>query len=264
MAIAQLQVQLLLALRRNGFIGPGKSRSILELGEQNWYGDIEAREIGDLIDVFAASTEQAASLRQALQQQLDQPDEWSSFRHAKLFYQLAFGHERYQAIDLHGSPGMALAHDLNLPLPLQEQFDVVTNLGTAEHVFNQYQVFRSIHERCRPGGLMLHALPNQGAYDHGFFNYHPTFLFDLCEANGYGAVLIGYADCSKALHRLHELRSREDYVRMAVDGRLSAQSGLLAVLRKPAGELPFAVPRQGYYDNRLPEALAEAWRKLNR
>ena len=83
---------------------------------------------------------------------------------------------------------------MNLPLPFSDRFDVVTNLGTAEHVFNQYQVFKSAHEKTNPGGIMIHALPNQGCYDHGFYNYHPTFVFDLSQANRYQIVTLLYSD----------------------------------------------------------------------
>ena len=41
MAIALPHVLMLWALRNTGFVGPGKSRSILEFGEQNWFGDVD-------------------------------------------------------------------------------------------------------------------------------------------------------------------------------------------------------------------------------
>jgi hypothetical protein len=38
----------------------------------------------------------------------------------------------------------------------------------------------------------------------------------------------------------------------------------MAVLRRPLDDAPFAVPRQGYYDNQLPPELSAAWLELPR
>ena len=64
--------------------------------------------------------------------------------------------------------------DLNLPHDLGEQFDAIINLGTAEHIFNVYQVFKSMHDWLKVGGRMYHNLPMYGENDHGFYNFHPT------------------------------------------------------------------------------------------
>jgi 2-polyprenyl-3-methyl-5-hydroxy-6-metoxy-1,4-benzoquinol methylase len=167
------------------------------------------------------------------------------------------------AVDLHGTPD-ALQYDLNHPLPFAEKFDVVTNIGTGEHVFNQYQVFKSIHEHCSPSGLMIHALPNQGCYDHGFYNYHPTFVFDLCEANSYQILALILTDGTQKPKKLIKINSRDDYVQLAVDGKLSNYSGLHAILRQAYKPDEFRIPQQGYYDNKLPAELVSAWRRLPR
>lgn len=264
MALAHLHIQILMALRRGGYVGGGKTPNLLELGEQNWFGDVDANELPDIADQLGVPATLKQEVEAQLAQVLETGGDWQRFSIAKLFYRLVYEHERYVAIDLNGSPGVALAYDLNSPVPLQGQFEVVTNFGTSEHVFNQYQVFKTMHEHCAPGGLMLHSVPNQGAYDHGFFNYQPTFFFDLCEANGYGAILLGHVDCSGTIHKLTEIRNRAAYVALAVQGRLSKESGLVAVLRMPESKQDFSPPRQGYYEGRLPDELAEAWRQMKR
>ena len=176
---------------------------------------------------------------------------------------MVFGEHAYRAVDLHGT-AISEQHDLNLPLPFADKFDVVTNLGTAEHVFNQYQAFKSVHEKTKPGGIMIHALPNQGCYDHGFYNYHPTFVFDLCEANRYRIVTLLYTDATCSPITLTPLPDRATYVSLALQEKLSPHSGLLAVLRRPLDDLPFAIPQQGYYDNQLAPELSAAWSRLPR
>lgn len=105
------------------------------------------------------------------------------------------GMTRYSSIDASGALG-ALTYDLNQDLrrdyKFSKTFDLVTNLGTAEHCFNQYSVFKNLHDLCRHGGLMIHALTAQGNVNHGFYNYHPRFVADLAAANNYEIVRLAF------------------------------------------------------------------------
>lgn len=108
------------------------------------------------------------------------------------FYRL-FGLDRYYSLDLLDARA-DLIRDFNQPVILSEQFDLATNFGTAEHVFNIGQLFRSIHDAIRPGGIALHVLPAFGDVNHGFYNIHPTIYFDLATANGYTIEDFCYVD----------------------------------------------------------------------
>jgi SAM-dependent methyltransferase len=264
MALSHALIRMLFDLRRQSLFGNDAPISMLELGEQNWYGDVAPYQIGLLIDQVSTDGGKQTMLKQSLAQLLAHPDPATfPFDIAKLFYRFVFDYERYAAVDLHGT-SHALAYDLNEPLPMDEQFDIVTNFGTTEHVFNQYQAFKSIHERVKPGGYMMHSLPNQGCFDHGFFNYHPTFFYDLAQANGYTVIVLAYVDGTTTPNHIVQLGSQTDYVRLAVDRKLSAYSGLFCVFQAQREPQPFKPPRQGYYDNRLPPELAEAWSRLPR
>jgi SAM-dependent methyltransferase len=264
MALAQPHIALFCALRREGIVGNEKSRSVLEFGEQNWFGDVNPAELARLIEQLANNDPGRAEMSERLELLIVAAhSDQRLFDLAKLFYRIIFGEHSYHAIDLHGTT-IAEKLDLNLPLPFTDRFDVVTNLGTAEHVFNQYQVFKSVHEKTRPNGLMIHSLPNQGCHDHGFYNYHPTFVFDLSAANRYQIVTLQYCDGTTSPSTLTPIGDRAAYVSLALENKLSNYSGLLAVLRRPNDDAPFVVPRQGYYDNRLPPELAAAWNRLPR
>ncbi|MFC6283174.1 MULTISPECIES: hypothetical protein [Polaromonas] len=106
---------------------------------------------------------------------------------AKELYAL-LGFANYKCIDASGGND-ALLMDLNKDIREEygffESYDLVTNLGTAEHCFNQFTVFKNLHDICKRGGVMVHALPAQGNVNHGFYNYHPRFFLDLAVANGY-------------------------------------------------------------------------------
>lgn len=106
---------------------------------------------------------------------------------AKVIYHW-LGIKEYESIDSNGDSG---AHIFDLNEEIREKygytktFDLVTNHGTTEHVFNQYACFKNIHDLTKTGGYMLHGLPFQGYIGHCFYNYQPNFYLDLALANEY-------------------------------------------------------------------------------
>jgi SAM-dependent methyltransferase len=81
--------------------------------------------------------------------------------------------------------------DLNKDLAdqgLKKTYDLVTNAGTLEHCFDQMSAFRNVHNLCREGGLFIHVMPCQGSVNHGFYNYHPRFIWELAAANHYSVL----------------------------------------------------------------------------
>jgi hypothetical protein len=78
--------------------------------------------------------------------------------------------------------------DLNregLPDDMVARFDTVLNCGTTEHILNQFNAFKCIHEAVKPGGFMIHKVPMTGHTDHGYFTYTSRFFFDLAAYNKY-------------------------------------------------------------------------------
>jgi hypothetical protein len=89
-------------------------------------------------------------------------------------------------------------------------------------------------------------------------------VFDLSQANKYQIVSLIYMDGTRSPAALTPIPDRATYVRLALDNKLSGYSAILAALRRPQADQPFAVPWQGYYDNQLPAELTEAWKQLPR
>jgi len=232
---------------------------MLEFGEQNWYGDVA---VGELPRIAAFFGRDPAFVEWVGQQSLLLGGRERRFDVAKLFYQIVFGIREYLAVDLHGTSA-SMKHDLNMPIELPRQFDLTTNFGTAEHIFNQAQFFKTMHEATTSGGLMFHSLPNQGCYDHGFYNYHPTFIFDLAEANSYKLLMFSYLDGTERPGKLVPITSRESYIRIAVEERLARYSGLMFLARKTSAA-PFVFPQQAFYSDSLSPDLATAWREMDR
>lgn len=70
----------------------------------------------------------------------------------------------HTSVDLNGSDG-AVVKDLTSLSDFEEfsqEFDVITNCGTTEHVEpykSQYDAFKIIDMCCKPNGLMIHIVP---------------------------------------------------------------------------------------------------------
>ena len=94
---------------------------------------------------------------------------------------------KYGCVDVDGRVGSVVL-DLNFdPVPNEEKgkYGLVTNHGTSEHILNQYNVFKAMHDFARPGGVFIHAVPFTVHLEHGFFNYQPNFFEALARYNSY-------------------------------------------------------------------------------
>ena len=95
------------------------------------------------------------------------------------------------AIDYDGHRD-SVALDLNAgetPPNLRGAFDLVVNVGTSEHIANQNNCFRVMHDLLRKGGVMHHEVP-ACLFGHGLFNYSPKFFLQLMRENDYEPVLL--------------------------------------------------------------------------
>jgi|SRR5580704_6096305 hypothetical protein len=171
----------LLTLKRLGALE--NARRVVEIGSQQ------------LGDSFLASTDLLAQAYQMFRQpkvELGAPsgaDFESSAPPSRPFW-TAIGFE-YATIDLGGYRD-SIPLDLNtdqVPEKLRQQFDLVVNIGTTEHVANQAQAFRIIHDLTKMGGLMFHEVP-AGSWNHGLINYTPKFFMLLQKQNDYEQVYL--------------------------------------------------------------------------
>ena len=91
--------------------------------------------------------------------------------------------------------------DLNtqlLPSHYKGKFDLILNCGTSEHILNQVNVMKVIHDAARVGAYIYHQVPTTGRIDHGYFCYHPRLFRELAESNGYEIADICYTRDYKA------------------------------------------------------------------
>lgn len=96
----------------------------------------------------------------------------------------------YSAIDIadgYRTTIVDLNHDA-VPAEFAGRFDLVLNFGTTEHLLNQYNAFKVMHDSTKVGGYIVHSLPCVGYYNHGYFTYTPRCMFDLAGYNEYEVV----------------------------------------------------------------------------
>lgn len=68
---------------------------------------------------------------------------------------------------------------------LRNKFDIVTNFGTSEHIFNQLNFFETMHEITATNGFMISEVPCMFGINHGMYKYEPKFFTDLARSNSY-------------------------------------------------------------------------------
>lgn len=195
MAINALQVAWLARLVRKGILRPGSS--MIEFGPQDLLCSRKA------VEIHAPLNPGWSKIDEVFDGEAPRPVKPSAF------YAL-FGVTRYKSVD--GSDPRSDWHwNLNRPFRVREKFDIATNFGTFEHVFNIGAAFHSMHDVLRRGGVALHVMPSFADIDHGFFNIHPTAYFDLAQANGYVVEDLCYLDRWDIRVRVFESDPHADY-----------------------------------------------------
>lgn len=187
MAFHPLMMQLVADLRQQLPSGP----SVIELGNQTF----KPRQ-GDIERVAGMLTSQPRPFDAGLLEDIEARSD-DALSASTADYYRALGFASYQAIDVNARYN-SLLMDLNQNLAehygFRETFDLVTNNGTGEHIFNQAAVFANAHALCKIGGVMLHVLPFFNYLNHGFFNFNPILFHDLAAANRYEVCRLSIAN----------------------------------------------------------------------
>ncbi|HXT12290.1 MAG TPA: hypothetical protein VN873_12065 [Candidatus Angelobacter sp.] len=103
------------------------------------------------------------------------------------FFQ-ALGATQVDSMDNATYEGANHIHDLNVPVPdaLKEQFNVVYDGGTLEHVFNLPVALRSAMEMLKADGRLFINTPVNNTSGHGFYQFSPELFYAaLSPENGF-------------------------------------------------------------------------------
>src|SRR6266446_802566 len=156
----------------------------------------------------------------------------------------------YNCVDVDGRTG-TLVLDLKSDEAPEEhwgKYGLVTNHGTSEHIMNQYNVFKMMHEFVKPEGVMVHAVPFTVHLEHGFFNYQPNFFEALARYNSYETLgiwvgpdwqLASFVPWDPALLDFLTLNAKTTH--------------LLVVAQRKMYDKEFCVPFQEIYEDMVPD-----------
>jgi hypothetical protein len=228
-------------MRRDGLLCAGAR--IIELGAQVLVCQGNQQAVLNLFEAFGVPPPGLPELKKLA--------EGSSAR--ALFEWLGM---EYWCVDASGEHG-ALKWDLNFDECAPEHrglYQFVTNHGTTEHLLNQLNAFKMIHDLAARGGLIMHALPFLSYLDHGYFNYQPNLFIDLARANGYELLGMWINIDPKFSHFIPWERGLEKHIQSGVSDSL-----LLVLFRKSIDE-EFSVPFQAVYEHLVPESVLQRYR----
>jgi len=159
----------------------------------------------------------------------------------------------YACVDLDPSFN-SIPLDLNFdetPAEHVGRYDLVTNHGTSEHIMNQYNVFKMMHDLTKPGGYMLHAVPFTVHLEHGFFNYQPNFFQALARYNSYNVIGVWVGPDWQLASLVPWESTLLDYLVLN-----AKTTHLLVAMLQRVHETPFCVPFQSVYEGMIPEDAA--------
>ena len=192
------------------------------------------------------------------------------------------GFPEYLAIDIN-TELRSIAMDLNFILKdkynYTEQFDLVTNNGTGEHIFDQRTVFENMHNLCKVGGVMLCVLPFAPWINHGFYNYHPALFRDIAAANGYEwqfqwlaqntgkyvdlpTDIDGWANYEQKKPRVPLSELEQAYDELHTRDSRAQNISIVTAYRKTSDQ-PFNIPMQGRYVNDVVDELKAEYSENN-
>src|SRR5437762_7689224 len=149
MAITGLEYIVFSSLRAHNLL-PAKPK-VLELGQSNWYGDVPVDQLERDLNQNVLDLRERDDLITRLHDVASAKRPNHLYEIARIFWRVFVDPASYSAIDP-GTPGSQYRFDLNQPVPLNEQFDLLVNIGTGEHVFNVHQFYKTAHERTATCG----------------------------------------------------------------------------------------------------------------
>lgn len=101
-----------------------------------------------------------------------------------------------EVLDLFGHDLGTWYHDLDVPVPEEEweQYALVYDVGTLEHVFDFRRALESCLRAVQVGGHVVLHIPVCGYYDHGFHTLSPEAVSSSLEMNQFNVVYSKFSD----------------------------------------------------------------------
>ena len=243
MGIGITSAQNLLELNELGLLKDFKS--VIEIGSQEIH--IQKNDFKELIEI--------AGLDVNLVENIPNIKNWpfSPRASSKYLYEI-LGIKDYKSIDISGTHG-AIVHDLNKPFndtSMFNKFDIATDFGSCEHVFNVSECYKTLHKLLKPGGYLI--IDQAILKGNGYFKFDEVFFEGIAAANNYKIIFSSYVTTTGEktkngsyyqfhIPRNHKLLDVLDYSKLGNIDK-SDGIGIFAVMQKITDE-EFKTPYQG-------------------
>lgn len=158
------------------------------------------------------------------------------------------GYPKLEAMDFTPSEGAEHIHDLNRTIPehLEDQFDLIIDGGTTEHVFHIGTALENCHAMLKPGGVMMSFVAADGWFGHGFFQLGPDVPWRYWHhCLGYEVLEVGAQErkAKKKYSAIPDPTGKRRGGSQSFDG----PTMLLYAIRKPLTQKEKTSPVQGHY-----------------
>jgi hypothetical protein len=232
-------VQVLLELHHLGKLEGLKN--VAEIGSQELHLKKE-----DLNDLYLQ-----AGLDATLTNNIPNLDNWPGQPRAtlKALYN-HLGIQDYTSMDINGDFG-SIPLDLNYELTdksLFDKFDIVTDFGSCEHVFNVGECYKTIHKMTKVNGLII--IYQSVFKGNGYFLFDRSFMEGIAAANNYKIITSSYVvstgtKTSAGSDKYFHIPMSEDLIRSLKDIR---SLSICMILQKTQPD-DFKIPYQGTLSN---------------
>ncbi len=181
MGIGISSVQNLLELYDLGYLK--NANNVLEIGSQEVHVNYK-----DLIEIS-----KMVGIEESAIENIPNVKNWpfSPRGSSKFFYEI-LGIKEYTSIDINGEYN-SIPHDLNEPFTDKSKFnkfDIITDFGSCEHVFNVGECYKTIHNLLKPEGLMI--IDQVLLRGNGYFKFDESFIEGIATANNYKVLYSSY------------------------------------------------------------------------
>ncbi len=181
MGISSAEIQLLLELRHLGMFK--NYSSVLEIGSQELHITKN-----NLSEMFLQ-----AGLDIDLVDKIQDLENWPNHPRASSKSLYSFlGINNYKSVDLNEELG-SIPIDLNIEFndeSLFGKFDLITDFGSCEHVFNVAEAYKTIHKLLKKNGLLI--ITQAVFKGNGYFHFDRSFLEGISAANNYKVIYSSY------------------------------------------------------------------------
>lgn len=186
------------------------------------------------------------------------------FKFSKSIFIDCFNAQECHSLDVSDYQKSEIILNLNKEIPstLHSKYDIVIDFGTLEHLSNFRIAFENICMLLKPNGMYFFSLPCNNWIDHGFFQFSPTFFFDLCNDNSDSLELIDlFITANSGNYDLININPGFKRSLYSTSQKLN----IAGIIRKIGAQISFDINQTKYkmlhVDNSIPELSVSTLRK---